>query len=115
MLGTHIVNDPAIDTQHEVIFSHLDHLQKMLLDEEQEQPIQLALQDLREMLLVHFGREESFMDEHRRQHRNVLDLLEQCLGSVRPNGETGPPLREAVSRLADALLHHELRNADIGW
>jgi hemerythrin len=115
MPGTHILNDPALDAQHEVIFAHIDRLRTMLADEAQEQSVQAALRQLREVLLAHFASEESFMDEHRRQHGILIGLLEQCLDSARPDGEARPPPKEAIGKMADALLRHELRNANIEW
>ncbi len=115
MLATHIFDDPKIDAQHEVIYSHLEYLQKALLDKNSQQPIQSALQHLHDLLVTHFETEESFMNEHRQTHRDILDLLDRCLAVAPATGEVEPSLAEAISKLTASLKSHEFRNPDIAW
>jgi hemerythrin len=133
MNGTHIFGNPEIDLQHEVIFAQARFLRKVLADKDQSHLIQPTLNRLRELLVAHFKVEESFMDEHRQKHKDMLDLLEQCLASASIAGKTGqleqaledkqcgqladhdPRMADRIDALVDALSSHELQNANIAW
>ena len=106
MLTMHVFENPEIDAQHEVIFAQLKSLQEALSDEPQR--VRPALGHLHELLVAHFEAEESFMDAHRQKHREMLDLLEQCLVS-------GEAPSEKVKELIDSVRSHEYRNPRIDW
>jgi hypothetical protein len=133
MLGTHILENPEIDIQHEVIHAHVEALHELLSDELQLHLIQPVLSRLRELLVAHFAHEESFMNEHRQKHRDMLDLLEQCLVSssvtgkdalermLNNDGNQSGPLDEhdgryfveTVNKLIDSIRSHELQNPNM--
>ncbi len=104
MLATHIFDVPEIDTQHEVIFAQLEALQAAGSDEERRD----GLERLRELLVAHFRTEESFMEAHVQKHRDMLNLLDDCLSPA-------TPMTEGIGRLAGSLRSHEFRNPDIAW
>lgn len=133
MVETHIFEDPEIDAQHEVIYAQVSILQEVLSGKEQPHIIQPTLRRLHELLVAHFEKEESFMNEHRQKHRDMLDLLEQCLASSSVAGEAGPleqlfndnqsgqigdydaRMPETIKQLIDSIRTHELRNPNMVW
>ena len=132
MVGTHIFGNPEIDTQHEVIFSQVRLLTEVLSDKERPHLIQPTLRRLHELLVAHFESEESFMNEHRKKHRDMLDLLEQCLGStsageagaleqifngnqIEETGDYDVSMMGTINQLIDSLRSHELQNPNIAW
>lgn len=125
---------PEIDAQHDEIFALLKTLQEVLSDKEQRQRIPSMLQQLKALLVVHFANEESFMDviacteqsAHRMKHKEMLQLLDNCIESLPSRGESeglgemiNDTLRahvaefdtqivEAVEYLFDTLRTHEV-------
>jgi hemerythrin len=133
MVGTHIFGNPEIDLQHEVIFAQVRSLQEVLADKEQLHVIRPTLKRLRELLIAHFKVEQSFMDEHRQKHEDILGLLDQCLASTSIAGEAGqleqvlednqsghsggggPRIADGINALVDSVRTHELQNPTIAW
>lgn len=123
-----------IDAQHDEIFAHLQALQQLISDQEQRHSAAPMLQQLKDLLVDHFAREESFMNvvactdqpTHRMKHQEMLRLLESCIASLPSSGsaegvgtmindtlrahvlEFDTQIADAIKQLFDTLRAHEV-------
>ena len=126
---------PEIDAEHDEIFALLKTLQEALAEKEQAR-LHPLLQQLKDLLIVHFAHEESFMNviacadqsAHRKKHQEMLQVLDNCIASL-PSSDTAASLSkmisdtvyahvvefdnqivDAVEYLVDTLRTHEARD-----
>lgn len=123
-----------IDAQHSCIFAALESLQKVIAKTDQSHTVAAILETLHNLVSSHFAYEESFMEridcadlqEHKQQHVELAELLEDCIRQTTPtktdgrlDGELGDKLsahlltfdtkmESVVNRLIDRFRNHEV-------